>query len=216
MDNLDKIFLPKWPGLLVVGDTVTKEQAAEILIRTDLFYFSSNDLQWKKMLHNAANIKFEDEESYLATDWDSLREAKERFRVLDLEYLCNDRIASCWIGGPHGWCNWDGKIFSNNYNIGKWPNASAIYEEWEEIARAFPFLKLKSQLFDGETSTENSKPAIQFNIADGKVKQVEIENIGPIIYRLDLSCAFIPSNIRERGCDLETFKTALEIAKRKN
>ena len=36
------ISLPKWPHMVVAGKAVTKEQAAEIIIRTTSLWFSSN------------------------------------------------------------------------------------------------------------------------------------------------------------------------------
>ena len=43
MTDLLEIGLPKWPALVVKGKKITKEEAAEILIRTDDFWFSAND-----------------------------------------------------------------------------------------------------------------------------------------------------------------------------
>jgi hypothetical protein len=52
MDNqyfFDK-GLPKWPALLVKGESVTKEQAIEILIRTDDLEFSCNEREFSSEL----------------------------------------------------------------------------------------------------------------------------------------------------------------------
>jgi len=47
------IALPKWPAFVVVGKPVTKEQAMEILIRTDSLCFSSNDREFDRELNEA-------------------------------------------------------------------------------------------------------------------------------------------------------------------
>jgi hypothetical protein len=45
------IGLPKWTAFAVVGTPVTKEQAMEILIRTDSLCFSTNDREFEKQLN---------------------------------------------------------------------------------------------------------------------------------------------------------------------
>ena len=49
--NLFEVELPKWPALVVIGESVTKEQAMEILIRTDSLYFGCNDKEWEEELN---------------------------------------------------------------------------------------------------------------------------------------------------------------------
>ena len=39
--------LTKWPRLPVVGKRITEEQANEILIRTNQWFFSTNDKEWQ-------------------------------------------------------------------------------------------------------------------------------------------------------------------------
>ena len=46
-----ELGLPKWPALLVVGKPVTREQAMEIILRTDDLYFSSNDRPFNRLLN---------------------------------------------------------------------------------------------------------------------------------------------------------------------
>ena len=50
-EHFFKRELPKWPGLLVIGDKVTPEQAMEILIRTDNLQLSSNDRKFDQQLN---------------------------------------------------------------------------------------------------------------------------------------------------------------------
>lgn len=216
--EVESIALPKWPALLVIGERVTRDQAAEIIVRTDSFYFGCNDREWERQLQEAAGIKRVQEESgYERKDWNSVEEARKRFRALDLEYLHNSQIASAHIGGPHGWCGWTGGIYCDDHNIGKWPRTLDVYREWCEVAEAFPFLKLKCQLFSGESCEQDTKPLIQYNIEGGKVEVVlPPENgVGEINDNLDESTiiARLTNPFAERGCSIEQFKRALELAR---
>src|SRR5689334_7897912 len=101
---------------------------------------------------------------------DARDDARMKYECLDLSYLRNSRIVSCYVNGPHGWCNWDGTIFTNTYNIGKWPNCKEVLEDWQNIAEHFPFLKLKSQLWSTEQCEEGGHAVIQYNIANGTVE----------------------------------------------
>ncbi|WP_106239822.1 hypothetical protein [Nonomuraea fuscirosea] len=122
------IDLTKWPRLLVVGEPVTREQASEILVRTDDWFLSTNDRAWKAAVEGlAAEYGMPAEPPFSAdietkkSAWAGKREWRQRVGVLQLEYLGNARIASPWIGGPKGWCDWDGRIGCGNYNVGKYP-----------------------------------------------------------------------------------------------
>ena len=210
--------LPKWPGLLVVGKSVSLEQAEEILIRTASFHFSSNDRAFQRDLYKALGVPLTEDISYPYPEWEILQEVEKKYGNLPLEYLHNSQIVSSYVGGPHGWCDWEGNIGCNSYNIGKWPSVEEVYREWKLIAAAFPFLILKSQLFNGETCESDERelrPIVQFNIADGVVwlREPEAEPIGnptstlPSL-RNDLSRLFTPG--RERGCTINKFKHALE------
>lgn len=161
------IALPKWPALLVMGKKVTREQAVEIIFRTNSGW-SSNDRHFLKFVADNIGHKT-DEYDYMYLN----PEMREQWGSLPLEYLGNSRIVSCWIGGPHGWCTWEGDIFTNNYNIGKWPSVQEVFSEWSEIAQAFPFLDLRCQLLDreaGEEIEEGENPAtvvVEFIVKDG-------------------------------------------------
>ena len=205
------IGLPKWPAMVVVGEPVTREQAAEILIRTDGLYFSSNDREFERQLYDALDVPMTDR----WPDYDAAARSQEAFRVLDLEYLHNARIVSSWIGGPHGWCSWDGCIESSNYNIGKWPGVREVLEEWQTIARAFPYLRLQCELWSGETSEKNTRPLVRYAVADGRaVVEPSVAPIGTvhalpeadIIQRLTGSAG-------ERGCNLSQFRWALQVCR---
>ena len=67
-------------------------------------------------------------------DKEAFSTLKKDISHIELEYLSNHRIVSSWIGGPHGWCNWEGNIGCNNYNIGKHPSCKEVYNEWIKMS----------------------------------------------------------------------------------
>jgi hypothetical protein len=178
------IGLPKWPALVVKGERVTEEQASEICIRTNRQYFGCNSPKLTKELHeifynlpptnnqfvHSIYDYFDDSDK---DKWNKAQKIQDRTKrelgLLDLEYLSNSQIVSSYVGGPHGWCNWNGYIGCDTYNIGKWPSTEDVYNEWKTIAEAFPYLNLKCQLFSGEQCDENVRPLIQYNIINGTV-----------------------------------------------
>lgn len=231
------IGLPKWPALVVTGKPVTKEQAAEIIVRTN-GYLSCNDHEFAnraQALIYDVDLKKVDVTHYGGTDdairlkvgltkdnWNEYfgyKESKEKeLGMLELNYLSNSRICSSWIGGPHGWCDWKGNIGCHNYNIGKWPSVEEVFGEWKMIAKEFPFLDLTCQLFNHEASCEdmadNPGPVIQFRVKDGKVKMsipkepLSVPNFGGTSYAV-----FTPGG--EIGCTLDMLKEAIYLIKNK-
>lgn len=232
------IGLPKWPALAIVGKPVTRDQAMEILIRTDSLWFSSNDREFDSQLNEylfdieipvsgydsdsdaireKLGIDKNDQNSWLAVD-----EYKQKFRKalgqVRLDYMHNSRIVSSWIGGPHGWCDWDGNIGSRNYNIGKWPSVEDVYTDWCEIAKAFPFLDLKCQLMGHEAGPDDGedKPLIEFTVNGGKVKMsIPKEAITSTAFGSADMFARFNNQHAERGCTIELFKSAVDLVRTK-
>lgn len=152
----------KWPRLLVVGEDVTREQANEIIVRTTpLYYIGTNDKEWECLVQEAFGLRPELElthEDY--RDDVTIEQRLAKIKILDehvktradalgtlsLHYLSSDQIASCYVDGPHGWCDWDGKISCSTYNIGKWPTPEEVHSDVTEIAEAFPFLNMTVQV----------------------------------------------------------------------
>jgi hypothetical protein len=214
-EDMFNVSLPKWPGHVVVGDKITEDQAKEVLIKTDGFYFSSNDKTFCQQLCKAAGMKWDK----WSPVWETVDAARKVYGVLPLHYLSNDQITSSFIGGPHGWCNWSGDLVSYGTNVGKWPSVHEVYNDWVQIAQEFPFLTLKSQLYSDEGCDPSAVPVVEFSIHHGTV-----EMYAPI-------CPLLPSQVTssndmsrymarmtsphgERGCTIETFKEALAIAKK--
>ena len=172
--------LTKWPRLLVVGEPVTEQQANDILVRTfDWSWFHTNDRIWKAFIERlAADIlgrpieppAGEQSSESRSTYWDGVRAWQERMGILDLHYLGNDMIASSWLGGPQGWCDWDGTIGCANYNIGKWPSTDAVTEDLTSIATAWPFLTMRVQLLSDEGTGQLLNT---WTVSDGHAELVE-------------------------------------------
>jgi len=183
-DNPYNIDLPKWPAMFVCGKSVTEKEAAEVLIRTDFnfpdFNSSCNDreyieeLNWifkvpeSPRLDDRSDTGKEKWHTALNKHYAALSKLREKYKMLDLEYISNHQIASCYIGGTYGWIDWEGNISSNSTNIGKWPSVKVVHEEWAQLAKAFPFLDLRCVLFGGEYCEDAIEPLVKFDIKDGE------------------------------------------------
>lgn len=140
--------LTKRARLLVTGTPVLPEQADEILIRTaNLYLLDGNDKAWTHTVYAEFGLACA---PYGNATIASIRAVTDELGVLPLTTLYTSRIASTWVGGPHGWCDWDGTIGSADYNLGKWPDRDTVISEWETIAAAFPYLDLTAQLLANE------------------------------------------------------------------
>lgn len=173
--------LTKWPRLLVVGQPVTREQANEILIRTCIpDYLSGNDRVWDAQVEAIMGMPVRDDWHLIPDlrdnapkrlEWLKGRWALRDARTAELgifggEYLHTSRISSSDLFGPHGWCDWDGRIFCDSYNIGKWPSTEDLTTEWTHIAEAFPYLDLTAQVITDEGDGEL---AGEWRVKDGTV-----------------------------------------------
>lgn len=212
--------LPKWPALLVKGEKITKQQAMEIIIRTDdIIRLSSNDKDFEnqicKITLGVECKRYGDEDRNIAIKlgldpdkwndavWNYKEEKAKLVKPLELEYLNNRQILSNWIGGAHGWCDWNGNIHTNNYNIGEYPSVEEVYKEWVMIAKEFPFLNLRCQLLSGETCEPNTSPVVEFVVKNGEVSLIEPNETLSGTVDVDFR---INDYGRERGCTIEQFK----------
>lgn len=141
----------KWPAILITGEKVTEEQVIDIIIRTDeavanpsRFTFGNNH-DFGKHWAELTDVDY---------DADSSKYSRlEKINFVDLYYLRNTLLGSCWIGGSQSWIWEDGNIFKFS-NIGKWPAVENVIDELVKITRAFPYLKLKVTLFDDEVQSD--------------------------------------------------------------
>jgi hypothetical protein len=220
------IDLPEWPGLLIVGESVTVDQAAEIIVRTGHWPLCLNDKAWVQTVDAIVGLKSDDDIGDVPEAWKEhwrqRQEWNERHGILDVEYLYNSQVGSAYIGGAHGWCHWNGFIGCDSYNIGKWPSTQSVLEDWQKIAIAFPFLKLRCQLFNEENVniddvSSTKRALIQYNVSGGAVDVVPPEKIGPAGPpgpSLDMQLVGLFTNPRrERGCTPEMLKHAIEIVR---
>lgn len=164
----------KWPGLIVVGSDISKELALEINIRTAHFPLSTNDHQYNVKLMSyilKRPIPYSEWGSY----YDLSEEISKIVKSINVHYFRNEWLASCYIGGPHGWCNPNGKLFSNNYNIGKWPSNEDVESELKLIAETWKQLQFTVQLLNNEYCCDDGELIVtdQYEIDNGKVSKVE-------------------------------------------
>lgn len=145
----------KFPAFLVVGNKVTEDQAAEIIVRTTQWPCKNKDEKIKKILN------------------DLIGPEKEIQKYI---YRTNIIKGSNYIGND--WIDWDGTIFFNGKNIGPWPSVYEISSDWENIAKTFPFLELHCQVMNKEYDhVGDSIATAQWEIKNGKVRVFFPENI---------------------------------------
>jgi hypothetical protein len=156
--------LSKWPRLLVVGQPVDRTQANEILVRTNQWHLATNDREWQASVYQLAGLAV-DHLGYPTAR--ALASFEAEVGVLELHYLHNHQIASAWIGGPYGWCDWDGAIGCTTWNIGKWPSQGEVEDDLRQIAAAFPYLDLGVQLVPDEGQAPT--PAVTYWLHGGTV-----------------------------------------------
>lgn len=183
MIDLTNLDLTKWPRLTVMGRPVTERQASEILLRTDGDWAgrACNNRPWTDTQRAVASEwgwpmpprrgLTGDEHFTAYRDWYNRRAAWERrWGVIELNYLSNWRISSQWFGGAHGWCDWDGAIGCRTWNIGKHPSAAEVRDDWQDIAKAFPYLELRAQLWPDEG---DAPPVVEYVVSGGHVEVVK-------------------------------------------
>jgi hypothetical protein len=153
MINSKKIedYLPKWTGMICIGDPVTPEQALEVIIRTDRYNFYNEyykDVQLLNVVKKAyvRCLPIEDQISDQMLDYEKFN---HMFGVLPLNYLNNHMLYHST--GLHGWMKKNGIVKTSSYNIGKRPTKQDLIEEVQIILKAFPFIKnIHFQFLNGE------------------------------------------------------------------
>ncbi len=150
--------LPKWSQMIVVGDSVYPEQAKEIIRRTDTFFTfgGGNDKEYVNRIHETLGIPSIEFGSYdLYYEWQDKFLNESDF--IQTSFVHNSWISSCYVYGPHGWCNPNGTIHFID-NIGKWPDIVEVLFDWTVLAQEFPFLHLTAILMNGEHGDEGTEP----------------------------------------------------------
>lgn len=210
--------LTKWPRLIVKGESVTPEQADVILVRTRYPWVSSNDKEWQREVEEALGLpdsellwKFQHETQSLGMKYDWTEHSRvseaawKRLGMIKLNYLYNECIESSWMGGPHGWCDWDGTIGCATHNVGKWPDVEELTHEWQLIAETFPFLTLDCQVV---TEGGEGELAAQWHVTGGIARQVELTRLIRPIEEVPFTDVFF-NPMRERGVSIERLREAV-------
>jgi hypothetical protein len=240
-EELGKINLIKWPGCDVDGDPVTPEQADEILVRTCGGLFYTNDREFEKqvnaILYQAIPKPDWGDNWWVASSFDfgssavrplqygRMARYRDEIGILPLVDLKTARVCSSYIGGPNGWCDWNGKIGQRNKNIGKWPSTLSVLDDWTTIAEAFPFLRLTCRLLDHEAghSDGTGRVAVVYDVADGKaVARMPTDKDHSLILRMTSEDDFAATMIanlqmpnREQGVSLDRFSHACQSVAKK-
>lgn len=195
-EEVFKIGLPKWPQCVINGDKVTEEQALEIIRRTDDFFLCLGWSDSEICVKSMQICRYPERSNF--TDLNEYCEAVDKFRekwgVIETEYIFNDWINSSWIGGYHGWCHPDGTIAYCN-NIGKYPCVEDVYNELSILGENFPFLSLFCTLMDGEEDY-CSTSLVTMKLANGKVEFVDTISIDKLEFN-GIKGGFRPN---KRGC----------------
>jgi hypothetical protein len=202
----------KWRRLLVSGHNVPRAVGEEICLATfqpEGFY--TNDKHFERLVASALDLEI-DEHGWIS------HESAKRYRAavggLELNWMDNHQIGSAWIGGPHGWCDWDGKIGCGSYNLGKYPSNEEITEDLVLIALRWPQLKLWVQVLDSEGYGPVSG---EWKVADGKAECFTKLNYNHVTAPIELDPQVALLGLyrehRERGVDVEQLRKIFERVK---
>lgn len=208
--DMGHMGLPKWPQMVVRGQSVTVDQAKEIIRRTDTAFtrsLSGNDHETVRLI--ATKLGLPSSMYHLPGNWDRGPvdwEAAEVFRELwgtiQTEYVHNNWVSSAFVFGPHGWCHPNGTICYDD-NVGKWPDLDEIVKDWDALATAFPFLELTATLMDGESCEDNTSPVVTLMVKDGTVTVCPPER-QPVVVPRDMGAALsaLFQNIPGQECGI--------------
>jgi hypothetical protein len=183
VEELSALRLPKWPQMRVWGEDVTVEQAKEIIFRTDSFFRTSsqdmgNDCRpnWADWARVQIGLASPDISRLThAERYDMDHEVSQALGAITTYYVRNSWADSSYVYGAYGWCSPEGKIFYCD-NVGKWPSANEILEEWEQLAAAFPFVKAAVVVMSAE-HCEASEPVFAIKIEGGAANAVTADEV---------------------------------------
>jgi hypothetical protein len=174
IQRLESLALPKWPQMLVWGQRVTPQQAQDIILRTDEFltslyqYSGGNNHRWNSWARSVLGYDPFIVGDHKELQWEVQRLLRERIGFVETSYVHNTWASSSYIYGPYGWCHPDGTIWYGD-NIGKYPSAREVFEEWQLLASTFPYLDLTVTLMSNEHCEDDAEPVVSFRVQNGQV-----------------------------------------------
>lgn len=175
IDGLKKITLdsnlPKCYKLLMIGDSVSQDIASEIIFKTS---------NWKKLckdplIYNLIYKKYcesfpiEDQISYIEFNYNIFL---KKIKALTLNNLYNFRLDQFNL---NGWMNWDGALFTNDYEILLTNKLDPIICDIKDLISNFPFLQFKIQIIE----EKNKKYDIicSYEILKTKIKKLKTKKL---------------------------------------
>lgn len=179
------VGLPKWPQCIISGDTITEDQAFDIILRTDGFltclsgYSGGNNHKFNeayiKQCVDGLDLPHQPPKPYTGSAEESryfyalTEEVRKELGFVDLYYIYNRFASTSYLGGPCGFVSPDGSILFQE-NLGKYPGAECVYRDFQKITDAWPFLNMSATLYDGEYCDEGANPVITFKVYGGVVE----------------------------------------------
>jgi hypothetical protein len=176
------------------GKKVSKEEAAEIIRRTDAFYeklYNGNNHKFNRTLYRLSGVPanyeaLDEDHSCCDMDYryilgDSFH---DRFNVYDkwkteewgclgLHHFLNHWISCAYIGGPYGWISPEGEVggllYGEKYGI----ETEELEEDLKKVATEWPFLEFTVYLVDHSGGDDPFWVFAEWKVSGGKVGLVK-------------------------------------------
>lgn len=179
-------------GYIVVnGKKVSKEEAIEIIRRTDAFYeklWNGNNHKFNRLLYKLSGVRADYEAidrdhsccdldyRYMLDGDDIIDKIRaydewktEEWGCLGLHHLLNQWISCCSVEGPHGWISPEGDVggllWGGKYGV----DEDELEEDLIKVAETWPFLDFTTYL------VKQGDPFwvyAEWKVKDGKVAKV--------------------------------------------
>jgi len=176
IDGLKKLVLdykiPKTCKILMIGDSVSKKVASEIIIRTSDW----NKLCENSLIYNVIYQKYyksfplEDQISHIEFNQNDFI---KKIKALKLNHLNNFRLDPLF--NLSGWMNWNGVLFTNDYYLTPNLKLNNILSDIDNLVKNFPFLKFKIQII--EENNKKYKIIYSYEIEDTKIKKFKTKDL---------------------------------------
>lgn len=168
---------------------ISPELAAEIIRRTDSFYgefYCGNNHKFNRSLYKLSGVPADWEElekdhsccdmsirdiigKDFSEKFDNVEKWRKSWGCLELSWVWNQWISSCYIGGPHGWISPNGEV-GGLMSIGKYPNTDEITEDLIKIAKEWPILEFTAYEVDQD---DIEYVYARWEVKDGKAELVK-------------------------------------------